>query len=204
MSLNKHLRMKGILALAAAAVGGTALAATFVFSYVGSYGANGLSQPFAATTTTGQSYARALDISHSDTSQKVYSLVQANSNSSSASYYGPYYIVRRLSNGNIDTGFGANGYITSFPLSGSTGSQLHDLCVDPGTGNMVVVANNNNSGTNGITVERLLPPAAGSGSATLDTSFNGSGTLTVATPAGNSNPTPQRCAVSNQGTGNNG
>src|SRR3954451_22303288 len=52
----------------------------FRFKYDKSYGDNGLSQPYAGPTTTGQSYGTGVAIQASDTSQKVYSLVEANAN----------------------------------------------------------------------------------------------------------------------------
>jgi hypothetical protein len=54
-------------------------------------------------------------------------------------------------------------------------------------------------------VERLIPPASGSGTATLDTSFNPSGPtpgiVTIATPNGNNSPTLYGCSVVNEGEG---
>src|SRR5882757_2541787 len=91
--VSKHSRGKAALLFGMLAAGvGTAFAATFVFSFVAGYGSGGLSQPFAGTTSTGHSYARASDISQSDTNQAVYSLVQANPDGGSG-YQGPYYMV---------------------------------------------------------------------------------------------------------------
>lgn len=177
-------------------------AATFSFSDVNSFGIDGLSQPFAGATSSGQSYARGVSISESDTSQNIYSLVQASPDGTSG-YQGPYYIVRRLSNGNIDTSFGASGYVISFPQSSNSSYQFSGLCIDPGTSNLVVVGNANN-GSNTAVVERLLPPAAGSGTAAADTSFGNSGVVTVTPAGGNSNPEFKSCSVSNDGAGNNG
>jgi len=49
--------------------------ADFGFSYVSAYGTNGLSQPYAGPTATGQSYGTGVAV---DSSQKAYTLVQAN------------------------------------------------------------------------------------------------------------------------------
>jgi hypothetical protein len=204
MRTYRHLRAKWILGIAALASLGTALAAAFSFGYITTYGNNGLSQPYAATTSTGDSYSRGVAISVSDSNQNVYSLVQANPTGTSG-YQGPYYIVRRTSSGNIDTTFGANGYVTSFNFSSNSSYQFHDLCIDPGTGNIVVVGSGNTSGSGseGI-VERLLPPASGSASASLDDSFNSTGVLTVTTPSGNNNAQLEHCVIGNAGAGNSG
>ncbi|HBE27403.1 MAG TPA: hypothetical protein DDW25_00785, partial [Ktedonobacter sp.] len=91
-------------------------AANFGFSYVSAYGTNGLSQPYVGPTATGQSYGTGVAVGLNDPSQKVYSLVEASSSTTppkttSPSYLGPYYVVRRTSSGAIDTAFGANGYV---------------------------------------------------------------------------------------------
>ncbi len=49
--------------------------ADFGFSYVSAYGTNGLSQSYAGPTATGQSYGTGVAV---DSSQKAYTLVQAN------------------------------------------------------------------------------------------------------------------------------
>jgi hypothetical protein len=223
----------GAIALIASAVfTGTAnadtTAASFGFKYDNSYGNNGLSQPYAGPTATGQSYGTGVAIEASDASQKVYSLVEANPNvgmggcrgcfpatsrtispsSTTASYLGPYYIVRRTSNGAIDTTFGANGYVSAFNTSADQSYKFTSLCVDPGTGNLVVVGKETTTGGTVGVVERLIPPASGSGTATLDTSFNPSGTtpgiVTIATPNGNNSPTLYGCSVVDEGAGHSG
>jgi hypothetical protein len=124
------------------------------------------------------------------------------------SYLGPYYFVRRTSNGEIDTTFGANGYVSAFNTSADQSYKFTSLCVDPGTDNLVVVGKETNTGGTVGVVERLIPPASGSGNATLDTSFNPSGTtpgiVTVATPNGNNSPTLYGCSVVDEGAGHSG
>jgi hypothetical protein len=200
----------------------------FRFKYDKSYGDNGLSQPYAGPTTTGQSYGTGVAIQASDTSQKVYSLVEANANigvggargafpaasrtispsSSTPSYLGPYYIVRRTSDGNIDTTFGDNGYVSVFGNSTDSSYKFTSLCIDPGTGNIVLVGQQTtSSGPVGV-VERLLQPTSGSDTASLDTSFNASGTtpgvVTISTPNGNNNPILYSCSVVDEGAGHSG
>jgi hypothetical protein len=211
---------------------GPAMAGTppenFKFKYDNAYGHTGLSQPYAGPTTTGQSYGTGVAINPSDSSQKVYTLVEANPNigvggprgafpassrtippsSTSASYLGPYYIVRRTRDGAIDTTFGANGYVSAFTTSTDTNYKFTSLCLDPGTGNIVVVGQEmTSSGPVGV-VERLLPPARGSGDATLDPSFSPSGPIpgivAIATPYGNNSPTLYGCSVVDEGAGHSG
>jgi hypothetical protein len=200
----------------------------FKFEYDNAYGTKGLSQPYAGPTTTEQSYGTGVAINPSDPNQKVYSLVEANPNvgvggprgafpassrtippsSTTASYLGPYYIVRRTSNGAIDTKFGANGYVSAFTTSTDTSYKFTSLCLDPGTGNIVLVGQQTtSSGPVGV-VERLTAPAKGAGAATLDTSFNASGPtpgiVTIATPNGNNTPTLYGCSVVDEGEGHSG
>jgi hypothetical protein len=202
--------------------------ANFGFRYDNHYGDHGLSQPYAGPTTTGQSYGTGVAIQASDASQKVYSLVEANPNvgpggargafpaasrtispsSSTPSYLGPYYIVRRTSDGNIDTTFGDNGYVSVFGNSADSSYKFTSLCIDPGTGNIVLVGQQTTStGPVGI-VERLTQPASGSDTASLDTSFNASGTtpgvLTISTPNGNNSPMLYACSVVDEGAGHSG
>jgi hypothetical protein len=199
----------------------------FKFEYDSAYSDNGLSQPYVGPTTTGQSYGTGVAINPSDPRQKVYTLVEANPNvgvggargafpassraippSSSPSYLGPYYIVRRTSHGAIDATFGANGYVSDFINSTDPSYKLTSLCLDPGTGNILIVGQEmTSSGPVGF-VERLIPPASGSGTATLDASFNPSGPMpgivTIATPNGNNSPTLYGCSVINEGEGQSG
>jgi hypothetical protein len=211
---------------------GSAMAGTpsenFKFAYDSSYGNNGLSQPYAGPTTTGQSYGTGVAINSSDPRQKVYTLVEANpdigvggvrgafpassrtipSSSTPASYLGPYYIVRRTNGGSIDSTFGANGYVSAFSTSTDTSYKFTSLCLDPGTGKIVIVGQEMTSGGPVGVVERLVPPASGSGSATLDTSFNPSGPtpgiVPIATPNGNNSPTLYGCSVVDEGSGHSG
>jgi hypothetical protein len=126
----------------------------------------------------------------SDPSQKVHTLVEANPDigtggqrgafpassrtipaSSTPAYLGPYYIVRRTVDGAIDTTFGlaATSGLHDQP---DTSYTFTSLCLDPGTGNIVIIGQAmTSSGPVGV-VERLIPPARGSGTAALDTSFN--------------------------------
>jgi hypothetical protein len=199
----------------------------FRFNYDGAYGQNGLSQPFAGPTTTGQSYGTGVAINASDPSQKVYTLVEANPDigvggprgafpassrtippSSTPAYLGPYYIVRRTIDGAIDTTFGANGYVSGFITSTDASYKFTSLCLDPGTANIVIVGQETtSSGPVGV-VERLIPPARGSGTASLDTSFNPRGPtpgiVTIATPNGNNSPTLYGCSVVDEGARHNG
>lgn len=215
------------LGLADPAMAGTP-SENFKFKYDSAYGHNGLSQPYAGPTTTGQSYGTGVAIDASDPSQKVYTLVEANPNvgvggprgvfpassrtippsSTSASYLGPYYIVRRTSGGAIDTRFGANGYVSAFATSTDTNYKFTSLCLDPGTANIVIVGQEMTSGGPVGVVERLIPPARGSGAATLDTSFNAGGPtpgiVTIATPNGNNSPTLYGCSVVDEGAGHSG
>jgi hypothetical protein len=199
------------------------VAAIFGFSYVGAYGTNGLSQPYAGPTTTEQSYGTGVAVAPDDPSQKAYTLVEANANvgvggcrgcfpassgttpasSTSPSYLGPYYIVRRTSSGAIDTAFGAKGYVNAFNASDDKNYKFTSLCVAPGSRDIIVVGQaTTSSGTVGV-IERLRPPARGSGMARLDTSFNPRGTtpgiVTIATPDGNNSPTLYGCAVPDNG-----
>jgi len=50
------------------------------------------------------------------------------------SYLGPYYIVRRTTNGAIDTAFGAKGYVKTFNGSDDTNDKFTSLCIVPGSG----------------------------------------------------------------------
>jgi hypothetical protein len=181
----------------------------FQFEYDSAYGQNGLSEAYAGPTTTGQSYGTGVAINPSDPSQKIYTLVEANPNigvggprgafpaasrtippsSTSATYLGPYYILRRTRDGAIDTTFGANGYISDFTTSTETSYKFSSLCLDPGTGNIVIVGQETtSSGPVGV-VERLIPPDSGSDTAALDTSFNPSG------PRRESSPSPRPTAT---------
>jgi hypothetical protein len=229
----RRLIYTGAIALIASAVftvsaSADTTAASFGFNYDNNYGNNGLSQPYAGSTTTGQSYGTGVAIQATDPSQKVYSLVEANPNvgmggcrgcfpassrtispsSTTASYMGPYSIVRRTSDGKIDSTFGNHGYINAFTTSTDSNSKFTNLCIDPGTGNIVVVGQETTStGPVGL-IERLIPPASGSGTASLDTSFNPSGTtpgtVTIATPNGNNSPTLYGCSVVDEGAGHSG
>lgn len=228
----KRVFYAGAIALAASVgIASSANADTgvnFGFKYDKSYGDNGLSRPYAGPTTTGQSYGTGVAIQASDTSQKVYSLVEASPNvgpggargafpaasrtispnSSTPSYLGPYYIVRRTSDGRIDTTFGNNGYVSVFGNSTDSSYKFTSLCIDPGTGNIVLVGQRTtSSGPVGV-VERLLQPASGSDTASLDTSFNASGTtpgvVTISTPNGNNSPILYSSSVVDEGAGHSG
>ncbi len=201
---------------------------SFKFAYDSSYSNNGLSQPYSGPTTTGQSYGAGVAIDSSDPRQMVYTLEEANpdvgvgglrgafpassrtipSSSTSASYLGPYYIVRRTNNGTIDTTFGAKGYVSAFTASTDTSYKFTSLCLDPGTGNIVIVGQETTSNSPVAVVERLVPPAGGSGAATLDTSFNPNGPtpgiVAIATPNGNNSPTLYGCSVVGEGPGHSG
>jgi hypothetical protein len=226
------LTMLVIALFATVGLGGTAMADAavpqFNFNFNGSYGTGGLSQPYAGPTTTGQSYGTGVAIQASDPSQKTYSLVEANANvgvggvrgafpasnrtisasSTTPGYLGPYYIVRRTSDGAIDTSFGDNGYVSVFTNSTSTKYQFNSLCIDPGTGNIVLVGKVSTSSGTVAVVERLKQPANGSATAALDTSFNSNGTtpgvVTISTPNGNNNPVLYGCTVVDEGTGHSG
>jgi hypothetical protein len=228
----KRLMYAGALALiATGGLTGPALAGTppenFKFEYDGAYGDNGLSQPYAGPTSTGQSYGAGVAINPSDPSQKVYTLVEANPNigvggpraafpassrtippGSAPSYLGPYYIVRRSRDGAIDTTFGSNGYVSAFTNSTDTSYKFTSLCLDPGTGNIVIVGQEmTSSGPVGV-VERLIPPDSGFDTANLDTGFNPSGPtpgiVTIATPNGYNSPTLYGCSVVDEGAGHSG
>jgi hypothetical protein len=203
-------------------------ASSFKFNYDSSYGTAGLSQPYSGTTTTGQSYGTGVAIQASDPKQRVYSLVESYANvgvggsrgafpassrtispsSTTPSYLGPYYIVRRTSNGKIDTSFGNDGYVNAFPTSDNASYKFNSLCIDPDTGNIVVVGQETTSGSTEAVIERLLPPTKGTGTATLDTSFNPSGTIpgvvTISTPSGNNAPNLYSCSVVDEGAGHSG
>jgi hypothetical protein len=203
-------------------------AASFGFKYDSSYGRDGPSRPYAGPTTTGQSYGTGVAIEASDAGQKVYSLVEANPNvgmggcrgcfpatsrtispsSTTAGYLGPYYIVRRTSDGKIDTTFGDNGYVSAFNNSIENSYKFTSLCIDPGSGNIVIVGQETTSNGPVGVVERLISPTRGSGTASLDTSFNPSGTtsgiVTIATPNGNNSPTLYGCSVVGEGAGHSG
>jgi hypothetical protein len=206
----------------------TAAAVSFEFNYNSLYGSNGLSQPYAGPSATGQSYGTGVAIKANDPSQKVYSLVEANPNvgiggcrgcfpassrtiapsSAANSYLGPYYIVRRTSDGKIDTTFGNNGYVSAFNNSTDNSYKFTSLCIDPGTGNIVIVGQQTTANTPVGVIERLITPASGSGTASLDTGFNPGGTtpgvVTIATPNGNDSPTLYGCSVVDEGAGHSG
>jgi hypothetical protein len=205
----------------------TAAAASFEFNFDSSYGSDGLSQPYAGPSTTGQSYGTGVAIKANDASQRVYSLVEANPNvgiggcrgcfpassrkiSSSATpgYLGPYYIVRRSSDGKIDTTFGDNGYVSAFNNSTDNSYKFTSLCIDPGTGNIVIVGQQTTFGAPVGVIERLISPPSGSGTASLDAGFNPGGTtpgiVTIATPNGNNSPTLYGCSVVDEGAGRSG
>ena len=225
-------RQSPIPSVASVGLTGPAIAGTpsenFKFEYDSPYGNNGLSQPYAGPTTTGQSYGTGVAIDSSDPSQKVYTLAEANPDigvggprgafpassrtippsSTPADYLGPYYIVRRTNGGAIDKEFGANGYVSTFTTSTDTSYKFASLCLDPGTGNIVIVGQEmTSSGPVGV-VERLVPPVKGSGTATLDASFNPNGPtqgiVTIATPNGNNSPTLYGCSVVDEGPGHSG
>jgi hypothetical protein len=221
------IAMAATVGLAGPAMAGTS-PGSFKFSYDSDYAYNGLSQPYGGPTTTGQSYGTSVAIDPGDPSQKAYSLVEAYANvgvggvrgafpassrtispsSTTPSYLGPYYIVRRTSNGQIDRTFGDNGYVSAFPNSTSTSYKFTSMCIDPGTGRIVVAGQETtSSGTAGV-AERLMPPARGSGTATLDTSFNAGGAtpgiVTIATPNGNNDPALYGCTVVDDGAGHSG
>jgi hypothetical protein len=202
-------------------------APNFNFNYDGSYGTAGLSQPYGLSTSTGQSYGVGVAINANDVAQKTYSLVAtsplngpggcqgcfpassttptAGTGTTPTTYLGPYSIVRRTSDGDIDTSFGDNGYVTGFNGNADTSYQLRNLCIDPGTGDIVVVGTEKTSSSTDDVVERLLPPNRGSDTAELDTSFNANGTtpgvVTFATSAASAVYT---CTVSDNGPGHNG
>jgi hypothetical protein len=200
----------------------------FKFEYNSAYGNNGLSQSYAGPTATGQSYGTGVAINPSDSSQKVYTLVEANPNigvggpraafpassrtippsADPATYLGPYYIVRRTRDGSIDATFGANGYVSAFATSTDANYKFTSLCLDPGTGNIVIVGQETaSSGPVGV-VERLIPPTSGSGTATLDATFNPNsatpGIVTISTSNGNNSPTLYGCSVVDEGAGHGG
>jgi hypothetical protein len=112
--------------------------------------------------------------------------------------------VRRTSDGNIDTTFGANGYVRIFGNSTDSSYKFTSMGIDPGTANIVLVGQQTtSSGPVGV-VERLLQPSSGSDIASLDASFNASGIFTIATPNGNNNPRLYGCSVIDEGAGNSG
>jgi hypothetical protein len=215
------------LGLAGPAMAGTP-ADNFNFEYDIAYGHSGLSHPYAGPSTTGQSYGTGVAIDEGDPSQKVYTLVEANANvgvggpraafpassrtippsSTTPSYLGPYYIVRRTREGAIDTTFGANGYVSAFTTSSDTSYKFTSLCLDPGTGNIVIVGQQTTSGGLVGVVERLIPPAIGAATAALDSRFNPNGPtpgiVTIATPNGNNSPTLYGCSVVGEGAGHSG
>jgi hypothetical protein len=225
-------RQSAMGSVSPAGLTGSAMAGTpsanFKFSYDSSYGNNGLSQAYAGPTTTGQSYGTGVAINSSDPRQKVYTLAEAKPDigvggvrgafpassrtippsPTPASYLGPYYIVRRTNSGAIDTTFGAKGYVSAFATSTDTSYKFTSLCLDPGTGNIVIVGQQMTSNGPVGVVERLVPPASGSGTATLDTSLNPSGPtpgiVTIATPNGNNSPTLYGCSVVDEGSGHSG
>ncbi|MDQ1469653.1 MAG: hypothetical protein QOJ99_1133 [Bryobacterales bacterium] len=199
----------------------------FKFEYDSTYGHSGLSQPYAGTTT-GQSYGTGVAIDPGDPGEKVYSLVEAKPNVgvggprgafpassrtippsfTSASYLGPYYIVRRTRDGAIDTAFGAKGHVSAFTTSTDASYKFTSLCLDPGTGNIIIVGQQTtSSGLVGV-VERLIPPVIGAATAALDSSFNPQGPtpgiVTIATPNGNNSPTLYGCSVVDEGAGHSG
>jgi hypothetical protein len=229
----RRIVSSGTIALIASAVSTGAAsagtpAASFGFTYASSYGTHGLSQRYAGPTTTGQSYGTGVAIQASDKRQKVYSLVEANPNvgvgglrgafpavsrtvaasSSAPTYLGPYHIVRRTSDGRIDPTFGDDGYVSVFGHSTDSGYQFTSLCIDPGTGKIVLVGQQTTSSASVGVVERLRQPARGSGTASLDTSFNARaatpGVVTISTPDENRNPTLYGCSVVDEGVGHNG
>ena len=128
-------------------------------------------------------------INASDPSQKVYTLAQANpdivagrcgkpSRQAAARYRPapplPAAVLqraphcRRRDRHHIR----ARGYVSVFTTSSDTTYTFTSLCLDPGTGNIVIVGQEKTANGPVGVVERLIPPARGSGTAALDTSFN--------------------------------
>jgi hypothetical protein len=223
-----HPGAVALIASAVCVVAASADTANFGFSYDNGYGDHGLSQPYAGPTSTGQSSGTGVAIQASDAGQQVYSLVEANPNvgvggcrgcfpassrtispdPTTGAYLGPYYLVRRTRDGRIDTTFGAGGYVSAFGNSTDSDYKFTSLCIDPGTGDIVVVGQETTStGPVGV-VERLTPPAHGSGTAGLDTRFDPGGgmpgVVTIATPDGNDSPTLYGCSVVDEGAGHSG
>jgi hypothetical protein len=114
---------------------------------------------------------------------------------------------RRTRHGAIDTTFGANRYVSAFSTSTDTRYKFTSLCLDPGTGNIVIVGQEMTSSGPVCVVERLIP-ASGSDTATLDASFNPTaptpGIVTIATPNGYNAPTLYGCSVVDEGAGHSG
>ncbi|MEA2189458.1 MAG: hypothetical protein QOK16_4469 [Solirubrobacteraceae bacterium] len=188
----RRLIYTGASALIASGVSiGSASAATtaarFGFTYATSYGKHDLSQRYAGPITTGQSYDTGVAIRANDTGQKAYSLVEANPNvgvgglrgafpaisrtlsasSSTPKYLGSYYILRRTSNGTVDTTFGDHGYVRAFGNNTDSSYKFTSLCIDSGTGKIVLVGQQTTPAVRWGVVERLLQPASGSDTAEI-------------------------------------
>lgn len=184
------------------AVAGVVWAANTVFSPNTGFGSSGNG---LGTALGSASFSNGVAVDRNDPSDPndhIYSLISTlSSNNNNGSYYGPFYIVRRNSNGTIDSTFG-NGNPITFPNSTTTGYSFQSLCIDPTTHNIVVVGQAPGSGMGGpvMIAERLVPPVSGNGAATADPTFNATGMVTVASKLSNGNINPRGCAVSGDQT----
>ena len=107
------------------------------------------------------------------------------------------YAERFTPNGSLDPSFG-NGGVVEFPESSEFFTSATAVAIQPGTGSIIVVGTNRTP-TGGFTIVRLNPDG------TLDTTFNGTGTLTYVFPtdggAGDGNgEVPAGVALSSSGT----
>ena len=118
---------------------------------------NGLSQPYAGPTTTGQSYGTSVAIRPSDPIRRSTPWwrlrqcrcrwVGAPSRQAAARYrLAPRRPVTWGRTPSCDAPamanrrpFGDNGYVSAFPTSNNTNYKFTSICIDPGTGHIVVV-----------------------------------------------------------------
>jgi uncharacterized delta-60 repeat protein len=84
------------------------------------------------------------------------------------------YAERFTPNGSLDPTFG-NGGVVQFPQTPEFFISATAVAIQPGTGSVIVVGKNRTA-TGGFTIARLNPDG------TLDTTFNGTGTLTYVFP----------------------
>ncbi|MDX6705053.1 MAG: hypothetical protein QOI48_899 [Solirubrobacteraceae bacterium] len=73
---------------------------------------------------------------------------------------------------------GDHGYVSAFGNNTDSSYKFTSMCIDSGTGKIVLVGQQTTPAVRWGVVERLLQPASGSDTASLDTSFNASATKT--------------------------
>lgn len=193
---NRIIRIMSGAMLGMAAAAGLPAHAAWNTPYTADFGATAVSVALPAPSVD-----RNIAIDPSDPNGRIYSLIDSG-------VVTPFRIVRRLKSGAVDTAFGANGYINSFPHSDMAPPYTHGfvaLCIDPTTHYIVVVGSVMDQSVvpwvGKMFVQRLVPPASGNGTAQVDPNFNPAGTpgaVAIGTPSDNGIATG--CMVEGDGT----